>query len=120
MLSRCKLIGLLTPIQLDVLKSLHTLGTQTGVEALWRPRDLGAFRSSHHTRTLQGLEQRGMVEREPLSEDGLQKPQYGYRITEEGSATLRMFRSLVDVPLEAVLGSTMDRHRARCAIMLAA
>lgn len=118
MLTRCKLIGLLTPRQLELLKSLYELRTQMGAASLWRPKDLGAYRHSHHAKTLSSLEQQGLVEREPCSETV--RTQYGYRITTKGHDTFEQFRSFLDIPLESLLGSQADRTRARYALQLAA
>ncbi len=118
MLSRCKLIGLLTPRQLEILKTLYELRGQMGPASLWRPKDLGAYRHSHHAKTLTTLEQQGLVAREALS-CGV-KAQYGYKITEKGLETIELFRTFLDFPLEALLGSHADRARAKYALQLAA
>lgn len=118
MLSRCKLIGLLTPRQLEVLKCLCELKEQTSDSTLWRPKDLGAFRSSHHTKTLQGLETQGLVKSQSITE-GL-KPQFGYCITDKGCETLDIFRHLLEVPVDAIMGTATDKMRARWAARMAA
>ena len=118
MLSRCKLIGLLTPRQLEILTALSELKNKTSIDTLWRPKELGAYRSSHHAKTLQGLEQQGLVARELLTEG--MRPSYGYRITPQGCEILSMFKDLVNVPLEAILGTSADRMRARFAYRMAA
>lgn len=118
MLTRCKLIGLLTPRQLEILKLLYELRTQMGPASLWRPKALGAYRHSHHAKTLATLEQQGLVEREPCSQSV--KAQYSYRITPKGQDTFEQFRSFIDIPMEALLGSQLDRTRARYAMKLAA
>ncbi len=116
--SRCRLGGLLTPHQIEVLKPLFELHQQVGSLKLWRPKDLGAYRHSHHTKTLSSLEQQGLVEREPLSQG--ERAQYGYRITLEGYKTYEAFRTLINVPLDAILGSGVDRLRAQRAYQMAA
>lgn len=112
MISRCKLLGLLTPYQAETLKKLQDLSNARPLD-FWRPRDVGAFRNSHHTKTLMNLEKEGLVEKTQLS-SGSSRPTYGYRISASGRTTLEVFRTLADVPLESVFGRAADR---RCASM---
>lgn len=112
MISRCKLLGLLTPYQAETLKKLQDLAKAHPSE-FWRPRDVGAFRNSHHTKTLMNLEKEGWVEKTCLS-SGTTRPTYGYRISAAGRNMLEVFRTIADVPLESVFGRAADR---RCASM---
>lgn len=118
MLTRCKLLGILTPNQLEILKTLYMLRAQTSDDRCWRPKELGAYRHSHHTATLSALEQRGLVEKHVLSSSV--KPQYAYRITERGCATFETFREIANVPVNAILGGELDKWRARQAYQMAA
>lgn len=116
MLSHCKLLGLLTPYQAELLKRLADLALgQPNV--FWRPRELGAYRSSHHAATLRQLELQGWVSRLELSK-GAVRPNFGYRITAKGVETLESFKLLADVPLESVLGRAADRSCAAYAKQL--
>ncbi len=111
MLYRCKLSGLLTPNQAEVLKGLEALDILSPKE-FFRPREIGAFRSSHHTNTLKALEALLLVEHCSLSMQTAPRPARGYRLTAQGRTMLEVFRQLADVPLDSVLGRTADRQRA--------
>jgi DNA-binding HxlR family transcriptional regulator len=116
MLSRCKLLGLLTPHQVGTLKTLLELNSKTP-GAAWRPREIGAYKSSHHSRTLQSLEERGLVRKEELCRRA--RPQYGYSISSAGMELWASFKELAQVPAETVMGRRPDQQRAAQARWLA-
>jgi hypothetical protein len=118
MLTHCKLLGLLTPYQADTLKKLTDL-TAARREVFWKPRDVGAFRNSHHAKTLSQLHSQDLVERKELSEGGV-RPVYGYRASLKGVVTLELFRELAELPVEAVMGRAADRRCAALAQALCA
>lgn len=76
----CRFAGVLTPAQSEVLKTLYELHKQMGDSHYWKPKDLGAFRSSHHAITLRRLTDRGFVEKK--REEG--QTGFSYKITAEG------------------------------------
>lgn len=115
MFSRCKLLGLLTQYQAELLKTLYELKA-TSPEASWRPRELGAFKGSHHHQTLAALEGLGYVERLEVSRR--LRPQYAYRITDAGTHVWENFVQLSQVTLLAVPGRSPDRRRAEMAMAL--
>lgn len=117
MFSRCKLLGLLTPNQIEILKILIEFSYIDAKQA-WKPRELGAFRCSHHAKTLQALTKNGLVERELIP--GTERPQYLYRATAEGHQTWRGFVDLANVQVFEVIGRAADRHRAVCVKLMAA
>lgn len=117
MTSHCKLLGLLTSYQVELLKDLVTLA-KTHPQKHWRPKDLGAFRNSHHGTTLKSLEAKGYVESLDLSK-GLLRPAYGYRATPEGQAAYEEFRLLADVLPESVMGFERERLHAQMARQVA-
>ena len=119
MTDRCRLAGLLTPYQGEVLRTLYELRLQMGPTRYWRPRELGAWRSSHHSHTLSRLADKGWVERAPLS-DAAESRAYGYRITDIGCQVWTAFVDATRTPVEAVLGTEHARMRARRAAQLAA
>lgn len=117
MLTRCKLLGLLTSFQAESLKKLADLHSRHPGQ-YWRPRDIGAFRGSHHNKTLQSLFLRGLVAREPLGE-GEARPVYAYKVTPSGLTVLQTFRELAGVPLEAIMGGAHERRSATIARQIA-
>lgn len=120
-MSRCKLAGLLTPAQSELLKTLFQLYKQLGPERLWRPRDLGAYRSSHHALTLKRLQERGLVERAPLDPAGAPvRASFGYRITAAGVQMWELLRDAATVPLHAVFGGSSAYERVEQLARLAA
>lgn len=112
MYSRCKLAGLLTPAQGELLKTLFDLHRQLGPDRFWKPRDLGAFRSSHHALTLKRLLERGLVDRVALQDEGA-RPIYAYRITEDGRQVWLLFRAMAEVPPHSVFGGEGAQARAQ-------
>lgn len=121
-MTRCKLVGLLTPAQSELLKALFELNKQLGPERLWRPRDLGAYRSSHHALTLRRLQERGLVARAPL-EPGCAstvRASFGYRITDAGVQMWEMLCDAAKVPLHAVFGGLSAQDRVETLMRLAA
>jgi hypothetical protein len=110
MLTHCKLVGLFTHYQVDTLKKLAELSANSN-PLFYRPRDVGASRNSHHTKTLSQLQAQGLVERIELS-SGNFRPAYGYRISSAGVSTFNLFKALADVPLDLVPGHARDRRRA--------
>lgn len=119
-MTRCKLAGLLTPTQSELLKTLFELYTQLGPERLWRPRDLGAFRSSHHALTLKRLQERGLVERAPLDSNFDVRASFGYRITEAGVQTWELLCDAATVSLHVVFGGAQSHARVNMLARLAA
>lgn len=115
MFSRCKLLGLLTQYQAELLKTLYELKTSSP-DGTWRPRELGAFKGSHHPKTLAALETLGYVEKLEVSRR--LRPQYAYRITHAGSQAWEHFVQLSQVTLHAVPGRAQDRRRAQQAMAL--
>jgi hypothetical protein len=111
-----KMLGLFTGFQGDLLKRLIERENEKP-PAVSRPRDLGAFRCSHHNKTLQSLTERGLVERVELARN--KRPSFGYRITCEGSAAWREFISLAELPVISVLGKAADRTRAAATVRMA-
>lgn len=101
--TRCKLAGMLTPAQGELLKALYELHSQLGPDRLWKPKDLGAFRSSHHALTLRRLQERGLVDRAPVGDSTI-KPSFGYRITEDGIAAWALFKDMAALPTHVLLG----------------
>lgn len=120
MFSRCKLVGLLTSRQLDIVKRLNELSLNASPTAYWKPRDLGSFKGSHHAKTLTRLEAQGLVERIALAEEGKSRPHFLYRITDQGRETLELFKTCVDVQVDTILGGNNDRRRAKLALRMAA
>lgn len=120
MSNRCKLVGLLTPAQTELLKTLFELHKQLGPDRFWRPRDLGAFRSSHHALTLKRLQERGLVERAPLEPGSASRTSFGYRITGSGVQTWDLFCDAAAVPAHAVFGGTGAHERVEMMARLAA
>ena len=114
---RPRLLGLLTPAQSEVLKTLYELRDQTSPDTLWRPKDLGAYRSSHHALTLKRLLDRGWVERTP-SDEGSRS--FSYRITEAGVSTWELLRDVSQAPVLGVFGGALSRPRSELLTRLAA
>lgn len=106
MLLKCKLLGMLTSHQAETLLRLKSASNHA---ALLRPKDLGAFRGSHHSKTLVTLVNLGYAMRVELSE-GRARPTYGYRITSLGVETAALFKQLAFVPPESVPGGGADRR----------
>ena len=117
MFAHCKLLGVLTPHQSKVLKSLFELENATPGKLCF-PRDLGATRGSHHAKTLQSLVLLGFASRVLLA--GAVRPQYRYQISPLGHQTWLEFRSMANLAARGVMGRDTDRIRARYALLLAA
>lgn len=115
MTSRCKVAGVLTPVQSELLKTLFELDNQMGSDRIWKPKDLGAYRSSHHALTLKRLQDNGYVERVPLPFATKAKPNsrvnFGYRITQAGKDVWRFIKRMAQVPAHAVFGGPASRER---------
>lgn len=112
--TRCKFAGVLTPVQSELLKTLFELDLQMGPNRIWKPKDLGAYRSSHHALTLKRLQDSGYVERVPLppaSEKPTRRVNFGYRITEAGKEVWRFIKRMAEVPAHAVFGGPVSRER---------
>lgn len=111
MTTRCKFAGAVTPAQAEVLKSLFELEAQLGPR-VWKPKDLGAYRSSHHALTLKRLEGQGFVERIQLPSAKAQvRATFGYRITEAGKSIWKFLCELAQVPAHAIFGGPASRER---------
>ena len=111
-----KMLGLFTSFQGEVLKRLIERDTHDLPNGS-RPRDLGAFRCSHHNKTLHTLAERGLVERIELARN--KRPSFGYRVTGEGRAAWREFTLLATLSAKLVLGKAPDRARAEAAVRIA-
>lgn len=111
-----KMLGLFTSYQGEVLKRLIERDTPEA-PLISRPRDLGAFRSSHHNKTLHTLAERGLVERIELARN--KRPSFGYRVTVEGRAAWLEFTSLAELSVLSVLGKAADRSRAAVTVRMA-
>lgn len=111
MTNRCKFAGTVTPAQAELLKTLYELEAQMGPK-IWRPRDLGAYRSSHHALTLKRLEGQGYVERIPLEGTAaVNRVSFGYRITEAGKSIWKFLKDLAQLPAHSVFGGPAARER---------
>jgi hypothetical protein len=115
MTNRCKLLGLLTLQQAELLKTLFELGEQTDPARYWKPKDLGGYRSSHHTLTLRKLLALGFAEK---NEQG--SGSFSYRITAAGQATWELFRLSSQLPLASLVGGASVHNSARNIMRLAA
>lgn len=120
MSNRFKLIGLLTPAQSEVLKTLYELCLQVGPDRFWRPKDLGAYRSSHHALTLKKLEERGLVERVELSSAENVRASFKYRITRAGLEAWQLLLDASSVPPHAMLGGMATQSRVQLLARMAA
>jgi DNA-binding MarR family transcriptional regulator len=106
----CKIAGILTFSQLEVIKALQELSARRDPKGYWAPRDLGGYRSSHHAHTLQRLQEMGYVEKTALESEGA-RPKFGYRITSLGAQLWDEFRELLTVPASHVMGGKSDKGR---------
>ena len=111
-----KMLGLFTSYQGEVLKRLIERDA-LDFPTVSRPRDLGAFRCSHHNKTLHALTERGLVERIELTRN--KRPSFGYRVTSEGKAAWLEFTCLAELSALSVLGKAVDRSRAAVAVRMA-
>lgn len=82
--ARVKIFGILTYSQFELIKELYLLAKQRRVKEFWTPKELGAYRNSHHAWTLKRLEAKGLVEVENIAKDADGRAAYAYRITEQG------------------------------------
>lgn len=101
----------MTFAQLEVLKSLKELHARRGASHYWLPRDLGAYRSSHHTHTLTRLETLGYVEKTVLAVGASGRAKYGYRISMSGLAAWTEFCAMAAIPAAQVIGGHADQGR---------
>lgn len=108
--SHCKIAGVLTSTQLDVMKSLHDLSSRQAPAKFWPPRELGAYRSSHHGHTLGRLLELGYVARAQL-ESSATRPRFGYQITAAGRQLWLELKDLLAMPSAQVLGGQPDQAR---------
>ncbi|MDO8416322.1 MAG: hypothetical protein Q7S87_08945 [Agitococcus sp.] len=103
MTSRHKLIGLLTATQSEILKELFSLYQQCGDSKFWKPRDLGAYRSSHHALTLRRLASQGLVDSVELM-GATSTKKYAYRISDRGVETWELIIAVATLPLTSIFG----------------
>lgn len=99
-----KFLGL-TPIQAELIKILYDLEVQTGKGLYWKPKDLGAFRCSHHALTLQRLHAKGLIEK--CADSQLS----AFRIASKGKDLWDMIKSAVNLPKVAFFGGTVVTSR---------
>jgi len=111
MYSRCKLAGVLTSRQLELLTTLSQLQDQLGECRFWRPKELGGFRGSHHAKTLAALAEEGLVAQ--LAIHAGSRAHYLYALTDKGLRALRQVRMCAGVAAPHVLGRKADQDRAR-------
>lgn len=102
----CRFAGILTPAQSEVLKTLYDLYAQLGGNHYWKPKDLGAFRSSHHAITLRRLQERGFVEKKQDSPKS-----FSYKITDDGVQAWQAFLESAKVPEHATPKNSTIRQR---------
>lgn len=107
MSQKCKLFGMLTTPQAELLKTLYELEQKKQPGRFWRPKELGAYRSSHHSLTLRKLCEQGLVEREQVSRN------FAYRIADAGESLWEMVRATSELPSAAFLGGSAVATRAR-------
>lgn len=100
MKSRHKIIGLVSLGQSEILKELFNLYKQCGESRYWKPRDIGAYRSSHHARTLRKLESQGLVVSKVLPGS----KHYEYRISNEGVDIWQLVLDIAELPSTAIFG----------------
>lgn len=88
---------------------------------VWRPKELGAFRSSHHALTLKRLQGLGYVERIPLASKniGEVRVNFGYRITEAGKAIWCFLKEMAQLPVHTVFGGVAARERVELLAQIA-
>lgn len=110
-MSNTKFAGMVTPAQAEVLKTLYELHKQMGGDHYWRPKDLGAYRSSHHSITLRRLVERGLVVRHRKEGDSL----FSYKISEEGIEVWDQFIACASISPLAV--SNQGNVRGRLEMM---
>lgn len=100
-------LGLLTFSQSEVLSALHELHRQRALELCWRPRDLGAYKSSHHAQTLKRLASKGLVSRHKTTGG------YAYALTDTGKSTWALLEDAARVGAHTVFGGAETRRRVR-------
>lgn len=110
MYSRCKLVGLLTPRQIELLQTLRQLRGQMGATHFWKPKDLGSVRGSHHAKTLASLAEAQYVLQKSVQAGS--REHYLYAISDEGLKALEQLARLSDVPVTKVPGRRQDQARA--------
>lgn len=94
----------MTSLQAELLKQLYVLEAQTRRGKYWKPKELGASRSSHHAATLRRLLSMELVERSP--EDG----PASYRISPAGREAWELFQDACNIPLVALSGGQTARN----------
>lgn len=114
---RPKLIGLLTPSQTEIIKTLYDLGCQVGFDKAWKPKELGAFRSSSHALTLKRLEDRGLVEKVEIPA-GSRK--FSYRLSPSGIETWELFKDTAQLNALSLIGGAQSQSRFEAMQRLAA
>lgn len=110
MYSRCRLVGLLTPRQIELLQTLRQLRNQVGETHYWKPKDLGSFRGSHHAKTLASLAEENYVLQKAIRAGS--REHYTYAISADGLKALDQLERLSDVHVTKVLGRRQDQERA--------
>lgn len=110
MYARCKLAGLLTARQIELLSALKRRKHSYGPHRFVRPVDVGGHRGSHHAKTLLSLHERGFALRRSASEAG--KEHFLYAISEAGLDALHQLSLLSTVDALAVPGRKQDQNRA--------
>ncbi|KWT98351.1 hypothetical protein WDL1P1_00915 (plasmid) [Variovorax sp. WDL1] len=108
------MLGLMTTPQAELLKTLYELEQQLRDGRYWRPRDLGAFRSSHHAMTLRKLVEQGLVERQGESGN------FGYRIAQAGRSAWNLVQATSKLPSVAFIGGAAVQSRVMDLARLAA
>lgn len=107
MTQKCKLFGLLTTPQAELLRTLYDLENRSVSGRFYKPRELGAYRSSHHALTLRKLCENGLVEREQMNRN------FSYRIANAGRSFWELVQATAELPAAAFLGGAAAASRAR-------
>lgn len=112
--TRFKLIGAVTTKQAEVLKTLYELEAQIADRRYWKTKDLGGYRSSHHSLTLRRLWELGLVEREDSGHS------FGYRIAQAGQTLWRVICAASTLPQAAIFGGARVAPRVQALTELVA
>lgn len=105
MSEKSRYFGLLTTGQSEVLGALYNLHSQHERQPHWRPRDLGAYKSSHHAQTLKRLADKGLVSRHKT------KTGYAYALTDEGKTAWALLQDTSRIPVHSLFGGIETRRR---------
>lgn len=105
MSSSCKILGLLTTPQASVLKKLYDLNCTSPEGTFWKAKDVGAYRSSHHSLTLRKLCELGLVEKLATSKS------FGYRIANAGQSCWNLLLEAAQLPAVMIIGGQATKHR---------